>query len=190
MKSFPLATVLALSLSLPAAASTIVENYVVSPYDCSYNGGDIRDCVFSPVGGIKKGDVFTIKPFEYAFWSLDGGSNLVDSDGIDWYDGAAVYGSGVLPDGSPANYGALLGQYGSSLIFVIGTAGVTLTAEQDGDLHMFVFDTNYEDNSTTLFVAILTLERPDPDGVVPLPAAGFALLGGLTALAALRRPRG
>lgn len=89
------------------------------------------------------------------------------------------YGAYTLGDFT-ALYGSLVGRIGTGDFFLIGTQFEAVVADA-GELFLFAWDNNKDDNSGAITVVI---------SAVPLPAGGLLLLGTLGGLAALQRRRG
>lgn len=85
--------------------------------------------------------------------------------------------------GLTARFGSLVGQVtGTGTLLDFGTSYSGL-ATAAGELFLYSWDQNYSDNSGSIDVTITT----DKISAVPLPAAGFLLIGALGGLTALRR---
>ncbi len=89
------------------------------------------------------------------------------------------YGAYTLGDFT-ALYGSLVGRIGTGDFFLIGTQFEAVVADA-GELFLFAWDNNKDDNSGAITVVI---------SAVPLPAGGLLLLGALGGIAALQRRRG
>lgn len=82
--------------------------------------------------------------------------------------------------GQTFNHGTLVGKIGEGLFFRVGSSLLNEIANASGALKLFMWDTNFADNSGDIKVDI---------ALVPLPASAPLLLAGLGGLAALRRRR-
>lgn len=78
-----------------------------------------------------------------------------------------------------ALFGTLVGQIGTGDFFVIGLS-FNGPAASSGQLFLYNWDSNFEDNSGEIEARIAV-------GAIPLPASGLLLAGALAGAAALRR---
>ncbi|TAK55900.1 MAG: VPLPA-CTERM sorting domain-containing protein [Gammaproteobacteria bacterium] len=104
----------------------------------------------------------------YATGSDESGQSAGALIGMDWPNDHTV---GLFT----APFGALVGQIGSGAYFLIGTS-FTGAANAAGELKLFYWDSNQSDNTEYITATV---------NAVPLPAAGWLLLSGLGAFAAL-----
>jgi len=167
-------TASALGLGLMAASSASAVTVEVDAFANSSGGGVGYDTGIV----LTLGEAYTVTADVLDTWSLGandpGCTRESNADGL-----TACFGN-YSQGGLSAPYGTLVGQIGTGDFFVIGSDFSGL-ATADGTLSLYLFDSNQGDNSGSI---LATITAP---AVVPLPAAGLLLLGGLAGLGALRR---
>lgn len=122
------------------------------------------------------GQSYTVKTNILDTWSLGandpGCTRESDADGLTACFGN--YTQGTLS----ALYGSLVGKIGAAGDFFLIGSNYSGSAAAAGELFLFNWDSNTEDNSGSITAEI---------NAVPVPAAGVLLIGALGVLGALRR---
>lgn len=151
----------------------------------SYNGrnsANFRGSGLATGITLSLGDSFAVRADPLDDWYL-GNPNHRPSFRTNADGGFHNYGA-YTDDGLTASFGTLVGMIGSGPVFAIGSSFSDF-AENSGELRLFMWDSNFEDNSGSISASI-TVPAP-----VPLPAAGFMMLAAVGGLGALRlRKRG
>ena len=157
---------LCFSLALSSHALTLE----IDAQDHSYNAGSGAGLDTGLV--LNVGDLISVTVDTNDTWSA--GAGAIRTGNADGLGGFSNY---TTPDGS-FKFGSLVGEI-NGVFFLIGTSfnGV---AQAAGTLKLFYWDSNFADNSGSVFANVEVTP-------VPLPAAAWLFVSALVGLIALRR---
>lgn len=174
LKTVALAAALALPLAAPALAATVTVEVDATAHSSNLGTGLATGIFVNPGYTLS-----VMADPRDGWWSLGAEdppcTRITDADGLD----TTCYGP-YTQGNLTARYGTLVGRIGTGDFFVVGSLFEAVVTEA-GQLYLFNWDSDANDNSGAITVAI---------SAVPLPAGGLLLLGAMGGLAALRRRRG